>query len=649
MMRIRNNSQFAQIFILGLILAVVGVYFPPYARAWVGDDYVQLGYILDFVQRPFTAYQLFNPTTLGWYYRPLQNVWFLANRLLFGLNPAAFYWQMVLWHALATALVYRTARQWGIRPFAAACATALFAIHGHYVDVVAWVSSVAIVMTAVFSLLSLSFYLEYLHRSRSRHLALTFLFFLLALFSHEEAILLPIFFLFVAYFAPNQPRPSRHSITQPPLHLATLALMVGLTAVVVIIQFTRPNLTIDISQTADTQWLALLSPAQISRFISDTAVTYTMQFPWESNIMANSLLFSLGILLLLGAWAWAGNRVVRLGLLWLLLHLALIYAALWAQKPNLFAGRHFYNGVIGFAWAVGATFDLLLAASPAKLRLGKWRVSRLGLAIAVVMGVILLAHISAIRKTQQAWLGRAERDAAAEQQLKAILPAVGPQTHVFANRFPITPQFFRAVTEVWYDLSARLPQPVGSFAQLQLHGRATRDFYVFDYEAGRVFNLMPELQLSDETIFLWSNTPRLDVVDEAGQVVDLATAAAETSFAIVEAGGERRFTVKVAPVAETAGWLSVMYVVPQVPAGSDLRLAFRSDAPGATPFRVRLIRANAEVVTLAEGLFSPEQGWAEVMASLAGYGGESVVVRLETAVSSPHTAYWANPRLAIDD
>ncbi|MBP6805017.1 MAG: hypothetical protein KA362_12975, partial [Chloroflexi bacterium] len=61
----RKNSQLAQIFIMGLLLAVLVIYFPPYARAWVGDDYVQLGWILDFVQRPFTAYKLFDPTTLG--------------------------------------------------------------------------------------------------------------------------------------------------------------------------------------------------------------------------------------------------------------------------------------------------------------------------------------------------------------------------------------------------------------------------------------------------------------------------------------------------------------------------------------------------------------------------------------------------------
>ena len=167
----RNESNRAYIFVVGIILGAALLYFPPYAWAWVGDDYVQFDYVAAFWQRPLSAIQLFNPYFLPWYYRPIQNLWFLGNRAVFGLNPLPFYWQMVLWHSLATALLYRALRQFGVRPLAAVLATALFAIHGHYVDVVGWNSSVAIVLAAVFSLLSLSFYLEYLHTGQNFNLS----------------------------------------------------------------------------------------------------------------------------------------------------------------------------------------------------------------------------------------------------------------------------------------------------------------------------------------------------------------------------------------------------------------------------------------------------------------------------------------------
>ncbi len=161
----RNESKLAQMFVVGLLLGAALLYFPPYKWAWVGDDYVQFDYVLAFLKRPLSAIQLFNPYFLPWYYRPLQNLWFLGNRLVFGLNPVPFYWQMVLWHSLATALVYRVLRQFEITPLAAVLATALFAIHGHYVDVVGWNSSVAIVMAAVFSLASLSAYKSFYERA----------------------------------------------------------------------------------------------------------------------------------------------------------------------------------------------------------------------------------------------------------------------------------------------------------------------------------------------------------------------------------------------------------------------------------------------------------------------------------------------------
>jgi hypothetical protein len=660
MMTKGKNSQFVQIiFVAGLILAAVVVYFPPYARAWVGDDYVQLGYVLEFVAEPLTAVRLFNPFTLTWYYRPLQNVWFLVNRLVFGLEPFAFYWQLLLLHALATALVYRVTRQWGVRPFAAVAATTLFAIHAHFVDVVAWVSSVAIVMTAVFSMLSLSFFLEYCQGTRAREggrdaraprgrLWLTALFFLLALLSHEEAVLLPPFLLLVALFnrqssivnrqlSPGK-RQSPSLISNFQSLLADRGLVVALggmlavTAVVVIIQLTRPNLTIDLTETPGGRWLGLAAPGQIARFVSDVALAYTLQFQQEAAVMGRAGLFGLGVTLLFGIWFWLGTQAARLGLAWVALHLALIYVTLWSQKPELFAGRHFYNAAIGLAWAMGATIDQARAAWPAGFRLGRRRVSWVAAGVVVGVTAVLLGHLSVLQNTQAGWLARAERDARAEREMKAILPAIGPETHVFANRFPITPQFFRAVTQVWYNLPAKLPPPVGAFDQLQKYGRATADFYLFDYEDGQLYNLMPELQISDETIFLWRDEP--DVVG-----------AAQANFAIVGPPGLRRLAIQVKPLAEAEGWLGLVYEGPTTPANSTLRLAFRSDAASETPFRVRLAGSGPE--TVYEGVFRPGEEWVEVMIPLDSQVGERLTVWLETAVAPPSSGYWANPRLTV--
>jgi hypothetical protein len=609
-----------------------------------------------------SAIRLFNPYALPWYYRPLQNLWFLGNRLLFGLNPAPFYWQMALLHALAVALVYRVLRQFGIRPLAALLATALFAVHGHYVDVVGWNSSVAIVLAAVFSLLSLSFYLDYLRGQigpiskigpisrRNGCLALSFLFFLLALLTHEEAILLPLFLLALTAVkgrrekGEGRRRLHANGFTRP--QVVVLGAMMGVTAVSIIIQFTRPNLTIDISETGAARWLGLAAPAQIGQFIKDIFLRYTLTLNWEPLQNAQPLFLGAALLILLLVWFILGNWTVRLGLLWLLLHLGLIYATLWQSKPNLLAGRHFYQASIGLALAFGGSFDQLMARFGRRAALGRWRFSLAAALLAGVVTAVLLGHVYDTRSAQQEWLARAEIDRSAREQLQALLPTIGPETRLFANRFPITPGFFRSVTAVWYDLPAPVARPSGSFTQLQQYGRATRDYYVFDYEAGKVYNLMPELQLADETIFLWSHTPRLDVVGESGETLEVATEKGEHGFAITGGGAEPRFAVKLAPTEEIDGWLSLAYVVTAVPENSSLQLGVRTDVEGGGPVRVRLETAVGETITLFEGEATGE--WLDLAEPMGEYAGQSVVIRLDTAVAPGGAVYWGNPRFAVE-
>jgi hypothetical protein len=263
-----------------------------------------------------------------------------------------------------------------------------------------------------------------------------------------------------------------------------------------------------------------------------------------------------------------------------------------------------------------------------------------------VVTAVLLAHAFDIRATQQVWLDRAEIDRSAREQMQAILPEISPETRVFANRFPITPAFFRSVTELWYGLPEPLPSPSGSFTQLQRHGRATRDYYVFDYEAGKVYNLMPELQMADGTVFIWSHTPRLDVVGEGGEALEIATDKGEHGFAITGDGAERRFAVKLVPTEEVDGWLSLAYVVTAVPEHSVLQLGVSTDAEGGGPVRVRLETVGGEAITLFEGVAADE--WLDLAEPMDEYAGESVVVRLETAVPPGSTVFWANPRFVVE-
>ncbi len=652
----RNESKGVHIFLLvGLILGTALLYFPPYKGAWVGDDYVQLDYVLEFLKRPLSAIKLLNPYTLPWYYRPTQNWWFLGNRVAFGLNPAAFYWQMVLWHSLATALVYRVLRQFGVRAYSAVLATALFAIHGHYVDVIGWNSSVAIVMAAVFSLASLSAYKGFLTAEsaegteKNKRLLVSFVFFVLALVTHEEAVLLPLFFVILTVVEGRRQKAEGRTFSLTNLltipQVIYLAAMLLLTATLIIIQFTRPNLTIDISQTPTTQWWELVSPTQIGQFIKDMTLRYTLTANWDMAQETMPLLLALIVLLLLSAWFLLGNWTVRLGLIWAALHLGLIYATLWQSKPNLLAGRHFYQASCGLVLAIGASIDQLREMDTPHVKLGRKRVSLVMAGVVGLIAAVLVSHISNTLGTQQKWLERTQIDKSVREQMHVFLPELNEDMRVFANRFSITPTFFRSVMAVWYELDKPIPLPTGSFTQLQNHGRATDDFYVFDYEDGTLYNLMPELQDTAETIFLWSQESRLDVVNDNGDVLEIETDRGKHDFAVL-GEEQRRFAVSLAPVEVVDGWLSLTYVVPEVPVDSRLRLAVRTNAASGTPARVRLDPVPGDAFTIFDGTATND--WLEISERMAEFAGETVVVRLETAVPPGGTVYWANPRFVTN-
>jgi hypothetical protein len=674
-MSVRKLFHPTQFVLPGLVLLTIFVYLPPYHAAFVGDDYVQLDYISEFLSRPFTAYRVFDPFWLPWYYRPTQNLWFLANRLIFGLNPFGYYYSQICFHALAVALVYRVARQLGLRPWAALASAALFALHGHFLDVVTWISSIAIVMAAIFSLLSLSAFLSYLERpQRPWLLAATVAFFLLTLLSHEEAILLPPFLLLLRVRLRERQsllRNAHHSLMKDRRETAAFLFMFALVAGYLVLQFTRPNLTIDLSATPPTHWRQYLAPLNVSHFAVETLLRFTLLFNLESILLANSYLVTFFLLLFIAFWAWQGGRVVRLGLIWAGLHLAFIYWALWSQKPEFYAGRHIYNAWIGLVLAIGATIDQVVGQTQTgarrKLRLEVTNLRSLAstlisnyqlpIIMTFILAGILLANINITWQTQRSWLAKAQEDKRVEEQMKRLLPEVTADSHLFANRFVVTPSFLRAVAQVWYDQP--LSPPAGSFSQLKLHGRATDDFYLFDYANGQLVNLMPELQEHDETIFLWSQEPRAEIVPEDGEEA-VGAAAGVSEMIITGPEGDQRLAFLTEPPESGQGWLSLVYVV-SVPDQSELRLAMRKEfgrLPGedGMAFRVRLMDQSGQTETLLEtfltaGEAGTEEVWQEVAIPLQPYWNQAVVLRLEVSAGKNalhDQGYWANPRFVID-
>jgi hypothetical protein len=642
-----NHRLFARFVLVGVLLICVWLYLPPYADSFVGDDFVQQWRIREFVMNPTGAYQIFHPFWTTWYYRPLQNLWFLGNRLAFGLNPFGYYYLQICGQLLVVALLYRLARWLGLPVWAGLVTAVLFAINGQHHLTVSWISSIAIVLGALFSLAAAVSYLAYLNgigrgqtrinaeikakigvrpRSSASHawLLLSFFFCLLAMLAHEEGFLAPIFLFAIWWTHPKRPSPHRADII---FFTALGLLMAGYVAV----QIGRPNVHIAVERAYYDRLLNALWPGNMGQFGADVVGRWlTLEQADLSALAVNPFvgtLVAMGLLVLVGLGFWYGRRSVRLGLIWTGLHLGFIYLGLWSQRPELFDGRHLYNAWIGVSLTVGAGL-----AQWAQQR-GSQQRERAAVVLVAALVLFLGLHGWEVERGMSRFIDLTRRVKTAEGQLKANLPTLSNEK-LFAARFVLSPQYFVPAAGVWYgrpDLSG------GSLDALKQYQTINRDFYLFDEVDGRLYNLAPELQAHAQTSLLWRNEPEV-VWEQADTAVPL-TPEDTGSDNIFIPPDDPRLAIRVTLLGE--GWVSLNYQE-KIPADGQLATAVRGE-PGQT-FHILVNGATIFTHTIQ----ADETGWIDVLIPLTDYANETAVIQLQLSGEKDTAGFWANPRLVID-
>lgn len=138
--------------------------------------------------------QFVNPSAPGIYYRPVQFLWLLLNRMLWGTNPWGWHLSVVILHTAAAGCVYLLAHKIVQEKAAAWLAGAVFALHPVHVESVAWAMGFIDPLFTVLVLTSFLCYLEARERQdrRDRWVAGSLLFYSLAAFAKEPALVLPL-------------------------------------------------------------------------------------------------------------------------------------------------------------------------------------------------------------------------------------------------------------------------------------------------------------------------------------------------------------------------------------------------------------------------------------------------------------------------
>lgn len=174
---------------LVLVAAVLAVYYPAlFSNFHPIDD---SGIVAFYAASPPLSRVLLPGS--GYYYRPLVELSYYLDNLLWGMEPAVMHLENILLHCANSLLVFLLARRvcaagsyrnFLLLPFLVAL---LFALHPVNVEAVAWVAGRTDPLMALFLLSSLHFWLGWLDGVRRPDLAVSLLLFAAALLTKETA------------------------------------------------------------------------------------------------------------------------------------------------------------------------------------------------------------------------------------------------------------------------------------------------------------------------------------------------------------------------------------------------------------------------------------------------------------------------------
>jgi len=126
------------------------------------------------------------------FYRPLTSLSYWVDFKVWGLNPAAFHLTNILLHIANSVLLFFILLSLEISVAPAFLSALLFSVFPLHFENVAWISGRTDLLSFLFAVLSVWFFIKFLDRRRGAYLGFSSLCFFLSLLSKENAILLPV-------------------------------------------------------------------------------------------------------------------------------------------------------------------------------------------------------------------------------------------------------------------------------------------------------------------------------------------------------------------------------------------------------------------------------------------------------------------------
>ncbi|MEO5643501.1 MAG: tetratricopeptide repeat protein [Bacteroidia bacterium] len=181
------------LFIFLLYLPTIWYGFSPMDERWVIIQHKEA--MRHFYQVP----EMFSQSTLGMYYRPVWTSSFVIDMALGNGSAGIFHFTNIILHVLCSLLLYRFFLLLGFAKNLSFVSALIFAIHPLNLHTVAWIPGRNDSLLCLFTLLSCHQLLRYFITQKTSNLIFHLLTFIMALFTKENAIILPFIFLLLWY------------------------------------------------------------------------------------------------------------------------------------------------------------------------------------------------------------------------------------------------------------------------------------------------------------------------------------------------------------------------------------------------------------------------------------------------------------------
>ena len=205
--------RFLLILILLLLTLNLFIFLPSMKGDFLWDDkyfisenqnILSQGFLKHFLLSPFGGGEGFdeNSPKAGQnrqFYRPLTSLSYWLDSKIWGLNPAAFHLTNILLHLLNSILLFCLLLRLGFGRPASFSGALLFSVFPVHFENVSWISGRTDLLSFLFASLSLLFLLKFLEKKGFLRLTISSLFYLAALLSKENVILLPLLYLLMLY------------------------------------------------------------------------------------------------------------------------------------------------------------------------------------------------------------------------------------------------------------------------------------------------------------------------------------------------------------------------------------------------------------------------------------------------------------------